>query len=64
MHGRLEIAQLRAGIADLSTEDPAGDDVVSLLAAVAAAWASGLPVVQIQAGLQTLEPLHHQPTPV
>jgi cyanophycin synthetase len=64
MHGPVEIARLRAGSADLSSADPAGDDTISLLAAVAAAWASGLQVVQIQAGLETREPSHHQPSSV
>ncbi|MEN9762742.1 MAG: hypothetical protein RI906_2568 [Pseudomonadota bacterium] len=64
MHGTLEIARLRAGSADLSSIDPAGDGTISLLASVAAAWASGLQVVQIQAGLETLEPSHHQSTSV
>lgn len=63
MQGTLELAQLRAGTSELPIDGDPDDADVSLLAAVAAAWASGLPVLQIQAGLETLELTQAQATP-
>jgi hypothetical protein len=57
LEGELEIAQLRAGTLELPIEgDPRSADD-GLLAAIAAAWAIGIPPERIQAGLETLEPM-------
>jgi cyanophycin synthetase len=57
LEGGREIAQLRAGTLELPIEgDPRSADD-GLLAAIAAAWAVGIPPERIQAGLETLEPM-------
>ena len=57
LEGKREIAQLRAGTLELPIEgDPRSADD-GLLAAIAAAWAVGIPPERIQAGLETLEPM-------